>query len=237
MKIYCPSCKNLIYSNEINISTDIAHCAKCNDIFKLSSLVDEDINVDQIPSGSGIITKQTGEYSYKITLPAKKLLVSDIFPFIYCLLWLSFVFYWTYDALLISTFFALFSIPFWIIGILMFAGIFNSMKEEQVIEITSDELKIVKNKPLKSAEHKFSFYDIYTFKPGNFRISNPFVLASHLRYMKSFSLNGLETPLVITKDKTIPFFETANDVEKIWIIKYLNKTLIQKKLVRSINAM
>ncbi|MDR2942935.1 MAG: hypothetical protein LBV17_10125 [Treponema sp.] len=42
MKIYCPKCNNIIESANINVAEDIYVCSKCNELFKLSEILDQE---------------------------------------------------------------------------------------------------------------------------------------------------------------------------------------------------
>ena len=42
MKIYCPKCNSTIENSNINVTEDICVCSKCNELFKLSEIFDQE---------------------------------------------------------------------------------------------------------------------------------------------------------------------------------------------------
>jgi hypothetical protein len=42
MKIYCPKCNNIIENTSINVAENICVCSECNELFKLSELLDQE---------------------------------------------------------------------------------------------------------------------------------------------------------------------------------------------------
>lgn len=230
MEIKCPKCGKPLPSNSININTDLGKCEDCNNVFKLSESIDttEISKLFSPPNGSKIVISKN-EDSIEILLKAKKFGASDIFPVIFSLFWFGFVIFWTIGAAKGSIFFALFSIPFWIVGINMMVGIVNSLDEDHILTIKNTEIELLKNRPINSKEYHIEYSNIYSIKMSPMKFTNPFTMASNFRLMSKFNMMGMQMPTISFGDKTIIFFDQGSDAEQEWIVKFLNAVLKKNK--------
>lgn len=115
MKVYCPKCKSLISSDEINISENVCFCKKCNEIFSISNILDEEEH-DEVegmlqnpPKGAWII-KNYNNLLIGVSTHSKESITILLFNILFS----GFIYFAVYDivfrqkALLMS----LFMLPF-----------------------------------------------------------------------------------------------------------------------------
>ena len=229
MELICTICKWTIDSANINVVTDLAKCGHCGTIHKasiLAHMVDDKILATP-PRGSKIeLTKEIGD-NILIVMPKKRVTTSDISGLFFCVFWLGFVSFWTWSALQSSILFAMFSIPFWLIGLVMLVGIINNINETQTIEVSRSSLTLIKSRPFNSNEYEYSFDDIQSIKMTHMQAGSFFGF-SNLRYIQRqqrFLGAGLTTPTIITGLRTQYFFEWANDAEQEWVTKFLESKI------------
>jgi hypothetical protein len=72
MKIYCPKCNSTIENTNINVTENVCVCSKCNELFKLSELFDQE-DIDEIENllknpPKGILVSKNNEH-IKIKIP------------------------------------------------------------------------------------------------------------------------------------------------------------------------
>ncbi|NUO03744.1 MAG: hypothetical protein HUU01_24280 [Saprospiraceae bacterium] len=220
MELTCPNCNSVIDADNINVMTDLAKCTHCGSLHKASTLASFGMGKpDEFPPrGSKIsLNRETGDI-VSIVLPAKGFRWSSIPLLLFTIFWLGFISLWTTLASQ-AGFFALFSIPFWIAGFFMLAGLIISIAEKQVIKIGRGQIILIKSRPFFSKELKFNFSEIqeislkssqsiFSYSPQAWRLQNRYAPLP-------------ETPAVITGAGTRLFFEGANDAEKSWVVKYL----------------
>lgn len=65
MKIHCPSCGRLLPAAQLNLATDVALCANCDEAFSISTMVAagqgaEDFDIDQPPRGASFERTMNG---------------------------------------------------------------------------------------------------------------------------------------------------------------------------------
>ena len=224
MELVCTTCRMKIDSADVNISTDLAKCGHCGAIHRASSLVPaiDSKTLATPPVGSKIeIIKGMGD-SFQIFMPKKGIDKTNI-PFLaFCIIWFSFIAFWTWGASLADEgqIMALFSIPFWIIGFVILTVVLNKINETQTIEVTKTDLTIVKTKPIMSKRYEYSFKDIqlikiteldYYYTSGRSKRGN---INNHTVQPKA--------PAIITGSGTKYFFEQANEAEKIWVTNFLD---------------
>ncbi|MGB0880457.1 MAG: hypothetical protein ACPGTO_07815 [Polaribacter sp.] len=226
MKLNCPNCHSEISPKNINISTDLAKCDKCNSIHKasvlLNSLEKKDINP---PNGSKIKMKKGTDGNIEFIYPKKGFSASLIPQLFFAIFWLGFISFWTLGASQGSIFFALFSIPFWIIGLSMIIGIINSVSEIQILSLSQNMLTIKRLRPIRPKTFETQLQDIQSIKMKGMKM-NPFSMFGNFKHMMkmqgSFG-SAIEVPAIITGQKTEYFFNDANDAEQEWITTVLDK--------------
>ncbi len=232
-ELICPNCNKTIESININITTDLAKCESCGTILKASLLVSDhdDKSLSTPPVGSTIeVTKEIGD-NIKIIVPKKGLTLLDIPQLIFSIFWLSFICFWTWGASRGSFFFALFSIPFWIMGFSMISGIINSIYETQILTITKTKLTLEKKRPINEKSFEINLSEIQEIKITHMK-AGPFSAFSNPRYMWRLKWSfgaGLVLPAIISGLGTEYFFEAANDAEQDWVTKFLSSKVRQAK--------
>lgn len=230
MKINCPKCRNEINSKNVNISTDLAKCERCNELFRASQLIGPNISIkEKPPIGSIVILKEGLNNKIEIVYPKKGVSLPLLPQLFFIVFWLGFIAFWTWGAFQGSVFFAMFSIPFWIIGLISMNDILNSINEIQLITIIGDKLIFQKNRLINSKLFEARLEDIVSvsmkgMKDESFPSFNKF---SKLNFPGT-SGTPLNHPAIITGRKTQYFFEAANDAEQEWVVQYLNH-LIKKR--------
>jgi len=233
MNLNCPSCNAEIKPENINVSTNLAKCDKCNSIHKASdlskSLEKKDINP---PNGSKIEIKKGLNGTIELIYPKKGFSISLIPQLLFAIFWLGFISFWTWGASQGSVFFALFSIPFWLVGLSMITGIINSANEIQIITLDKYRLTVKRLRPIRPKIFETELKDIQSIKMKGMKM-NPFAMFGNFRHMmkmqRSFGV-AIEVPAIITGRKTEYFFDDANDAEQEWVTRILDNLIkIQRK--------
>ena len=224
MKFTCSNCNAEIKSENINISTDLAKCDQCGSIHKVSdlsiSLEEKDLSP---PVGSKIVLEKGLSGGVKFTYPKRGFSASLIPLLIFAIFWLGFVTFWTWGAAQGSIFFALFSIPFWLVGLSMVAGLINSANEIQVLTLDQHQLTLIRHRPIRPKSFEIDLKDIQAVKMKVMKMNPLSVFSNFGNMMKMQKSSGgaLEVPAIITGQKTEYFFDGANDAEQEWIVKIL----------------
>jgi len=232
MYLRCSNCNTEIKSENINIATDLAQCQNCGAVLKVSALAH---SIDKIetspPSGSSILMTKGMNGLLELTLPKKGFTFSVIPKLLFSIFWLGFLSFWTWGASQASVLFALFSIPFWLVGLRMIVGVINSANEVQKISLNKSTLSIERIRPIRPQSFKTELNDIQAIKMKQVKM-NPFAVLGDFRTMMrmqgSFG-SPVETPAIITGMKTEHFFEDANDAEQEWVTQLLQSLVKQIK--------
>jgi len=227
MELICPNCSSVIDSNSINVMTDLAKCTHCGSLHKASTLAVSsgyDQTIQNPPKGSKISLKRESGDVVSIEMPAKGFQLSTIPLLLFTLFWLGFITFWTTMASG-AGFFALFSIPFWIVGFSMLGAIIVSIAEKQTIKVGRGKITVTKSRPFLSKMLDYNFGDIQEIAlKGNQSWGSPHSIRFQNRYAPP-----PEMPALISGTGTKFFFEGANDAEKSWIVKYLNQKLAEAR--------
>lgn len=234
MELICPSCKATIKSDNVNISTDLAKCDKCNSIHKASELVNTKSieRINNPPFGTKFQIKKGFDDSVEIFYPKKGFTASVIPQLFFSIFWLGFICLWTWGASQGSIIFAMFSIPFWLIGFGMIGGLINSISETQTLKISRTTLTLKKDRPISPKTFEIAIKDVQSIRMKNLKM-NAFSMFGNFRMMlkmqKSFGMGGIEMPAIITGIKTEYFFEDANDAEQEWATSTLDSIIKRMK--------
>lgn len=226
-ELLCPNCNNRIESININISTDLAKCSVCDTISKVSSLVYfEEEKVSETPPVGSIIqlSKERGD-TIKLLIPKKGFTVSTIPVFVFSMFWLGFIAFWTWGAAQGNIYFALFSIPFWLIGFGMLIGQINSMFETQTLSISKYELVLEKKRPFIGKRFGYKISEIHDIKNIELSTGKTSNMSKYNWINKKSIVTGLEYPAIISDYDTTYFFESTTNMDKDWVTKYLSNKL------------
>lgn len=234
MELICPNCRRSISPNHINVKTDLAKCEKCDSIHKASELVDAKSieKINNPPLGTKMVIQKGFGNSVELFYPNKGFTLSVMPLLFFAIFWVGFICIWTFLALRANFFFAIFSIPFWIIGFAMIRGLINYTSETQTLQISGTTLTLKKNSPIKSKIFEIDIQDIEAIKMKSPDI-NPLSMFGNfkmmLRIQQSFLTGGLKMPAIISGVKTEHFFEDANDIEQEWVTSTLNNIIKRMK--------
>lgn len=230
MELICPNCKTTIHPDNVNITTDLAKCDKCKSILKASELADTKL-IEKIynpPSGTKIQVKKGFDGSVEMFYPKKGFTFSVIPQLFFTIFWLVFISFWTWGASQGSVIFALFSIPFWLLGFGMLGGLINSISETQTLNISRTTLILKKDRPIRPKTVKIGIKDIQSIRMKSLKM-NPFTMFGNFKLMmkmqKSFGMSGIEMPAIISGVKTEYFFEDSNDAEQEWVTSALDSII------------
>lgn len=230
MELICPNCKATILPDNVNISSDLAKCDKCNSIHKASELADSK-SIDKInnpPTGTKMTIKKGFDDSIELFYPKKGFTVSVIPQLFFSIFWIGFISFWTWGASQGSVIFAMFSIPFWLVGFGMLGGLINSISETQTLKISRTSLILKKERPIRPKNFEIKVKDIQSIRMKNLKM-NPFSMFGNMKLMfkmqKSFGMGGIEMPAIISGVKTEYFFEDANDAEQEWVTSTLDNII------------
>lgn len=148
MNIYCPKCSREINPEDLNIRTDLGKCQNCGHVFRISEVFEgtpDNVTPDKMPAASRLQLNKLSDSSYEISLPKGGVKSVGCATLVFSIFWLAFVAFWTLMASQ-AGFFALFSIPFWFVGIGMFIFSINSMTEVQRLIVSSDSIRVIKSR-------------------------------------------------------------------------------------------
>lgn len=141
--------------------------------------------------------------------------------------WNGFLVFWTYMAAKGSYFFAAFSIPFWLVGLLMLVGIFTSVFGRQWIILKRDEFMIRKKVLFRTAQKIIPYRDLISIE--NSRQLGSKKTAKLLASSSADSGLISKTP-TITYDKSarkeLMFGEHLSADDQEWLVNYMNETIV-----------
>lgn len=230
MNVECSKCNSEIDPDNINIKTDLAKCSNCGAVLKVSELAQSSKIIEaNPPSGSRIEMSKDAEGNLQITLPKKGFAISVIPQLLFAIFWLGFISFWTWGASQASIIFAMFSIPFWIVGISMIIGIINSINEVQKISLNRSVMNIERIRPIRPKSIAIDLKSIQSIRMKAIKV-NPFAMFGNFRRlskMQSSFGSPVETPAVIAGITTEHFFEDANDAEQEWVTTLLSNLVDQ----------
>ena len=224
MELFCPNCNAKILPDNVNISSDLAKCDKCHTIHKVSELAGSksSAKIKTPLPGSRITMKKSFNDSVVLFCPKKGFTTSVIPQILFIIVWLGFISLWAFIAAQNNLLFALFVIPFVVVGIGMIGGLINSISETQTLTISRTSLTLKKERPIRPKHLEIKLKDIQSVRMKNLNM-NSFSRFGNFRMMlkmqKSIATRilGIEIPAIISVSKTEYFFEEANDAEQEWV--------------------
>lgn len=218
MEILCTKCGLSLRAEDINIQTDLAKCKHCGNIFKASESVSFKTAPTVIsgpPVGSSILFSENNfEGTASISLKSSGFTAARIGLLLFLLFWFSFITVWTIFASF-AGFFALFSIPFWIVGIGMLVFVINQIRQTQQIYLDENQITLKKIQPFFSKDQIIQKSEI-----TDIRISQKNLGFSSYRN-SNYDNKIFIAPAIISGKGNIYFFENANEAERDWAIQYL----------------
>lgn len=231
MDIFCPNCLNKIEADSINVQTDLAKCNNCGSVYKLSEIVDlskyqNEKESLELPAGSKI-TNKIEESSVQFFFPPVGMKAKVIPFFVFSIVWLTFITFWTVMAAQASFAFAAFSIPFWLVGLGMLLISIITAKERQEICINKEFFTIRKIRPIKSGLKQIPLSDINNIALENYVLKTALSVRPMNRSYKSNNYIPSLVPVVTYGTNKESFFDNASEAERKWIVVVVNR-IIQK---------
>lgn len=234
MNLICSNCKTIIVSENVNIATNLAKCQKCGNIHKASELVDNDaiVAIDRPPLGMRAQLLKGIDGSVVVDLPPAGFKAVLLFPIVFATFWLGFVAFWTVMASMASVFFAMFSIPFWFVGLSIMGGVLNVIFERQEIRIDRIYVQIEKRKVFRKKKYQFPTFQVDNISIQTMKqdITNAFstmgVAFSKGDQKKKQNTLSLS---VVAGVQTIYFFESLPEEEQQWLEGALHNVLKKMK--------
>jgi hypothetical protein len=157
MKVHCPSCRELILSTDIDLSSGWAKCAACHEVFELSNLLpgyrSQELSSKgslERPFNARAVVDQSPQL-LDIAIPRQGFRVATLAMLGFATFWLGFIAFWTAGALGVffgggppqpaNIGFAAFSTPFWIVGFVMLGGVAWSAFGTKRVQLDANELR------------------------------------------------------------------------------------------------
>jgi len=164
-----------------------------------------------LPYGTKIKRLQKAPDHIQICIPGR-INVGSLFMFGFSVFWLAFIAFWTGGAAMGGGFFALFSIPFWIVGIGMFSAAIYNMFGRTALDLTPKWLQVK-----------------YTFLGLGFSRRVPTVSIDKLDVSTWYSKNNqsVEGITVYAGAKTLKFGSQLTKPEKDWVIEEVENYVLE----------
>ncbi len=233
MKLSCPQCDSLIQAEDINIITDIAKCSACGSVFKVSELVEkpEPHKVEQLPLGAKLQVRKSSENTIELYYPKRGFSIWSLPIGIFAVIWISFVAFWTWGASQASVLFALFSIPFWLVGIAMVIGLINGASESQTIIIDRTILLLKKSRVFnpKTITVDINEIDSISMKTPTTSTLNMSGNIKNFGKQTNNSTVKFDVPTITSGIKDYIFFESATNIEQEWAVNFLQTVFVKIK--------
>lgn len=182
----------------------------------------------QPPKGSKVEIFDT-RTSLEINIPPAGFQASDIFIAGFSVFWLGFVAFWTTMVLWSGAWFmALFSIPFWLVGIGMVTGIIGRLFGRQLIEVDKYTLRLTKSGILSKKVYDFDIEDIDSINRQKVNMANMFKNGKFNAGNSNNNSNQKETlPTIRIGIKDVTIFDSLSETEQIWGITTLKQAIQQ----------
>ena len=160
MQLHCPHCSHHIEEDGINVVKTIAVCKSCSNIFDFTNQLDAATlpvpyrKITHIPKGIDLT-----EYTDSMEIRVKWRDAGGCFLLGFGIFWTGFVAFWTSMVLFMGgpIPMALFSIPFWIIGVLMLYTAITNLITKTSIHVDAEYLAL-EHEPLRPLGQKNHYY-------------------------------------------------------------------------------
>jgi hypothetical protein len=157
MKLPCPNCHRPIPSDDIELTAGWAKCRKCDEIFKLAEILPGygtsvsagPAALPERPFDAWAVVDRTPERLI-IAVPPYGMRAASWGLLGFATFWLAFIAFWTAGALGVffnhgrvrpqNAIFAAFSMPFWLVGIGMLAGVLWSARGTRRVYLDASTL-------------------------------------------------------------------------------------------------
>lgn len=259
MKLTCPDCGEALAAENLNVQADTALCQHCGGVSKLSLLVHKEAGLpmslysgneepeavipldDYPPKGSKLEVYELGQTGdIEMFMPAKGFSGSTLFLGGFATFWLCFVSFWTFMASHAGPF-ALFSIPFWVVGVGLMTSVVRGVSEKQALRFGEHTLTLIRYRLFGKKTETVKIEDIDAVLGGQMPITSPFKAAfmvGHARSLQSVGTGtrygnsgtqSMDVPNLRLGVKTISFFEGTEGVEKDWLVHQVKKLINERR--------
>ena len=240
MELYCPTCSAVLDPAEVNIAADLAKCTQCNSLHKVSELTQErrsvvpheSQEVSVVPPRHSKIAVSTEDQSaIEFSTPRAGLWGPHLFIGGFSTFWLAFISVWTWGASLGSIFFALFSIPFWLVGIGLMSSFINSVFGQEILRLEDDHLVLIKKRPIAPKTIRVRYEEIDSVSKGKVNVNTifPVNMNANATTTTGGKRGQLIGPRIRMGVKEESFFADVSDAEMDWIIKVIDTAVRKKK--------
>jgi hypothetical protein len=187
------------------------------------------------PESSRIQMKKGYRNNIELVMPRKGFSFSAVPGLLFSFIWLGFVAVWTLLASAGGVGFALFSIPFWIIGLLILGATVGSAFSTQTLVIDNNQLTFSRTQLFGKKTRQFSIRDIDSIEisPVTNRLlkslNRPGTSAG-VRVRKGDHMHNtrpLLTPAIHSQGTVTHFFEHVNEEGQEWTVTFLGQ-FVQK---------
>ncbi len=216
MKIQCPGCKEVVPGDQVNMGTDLAFCPQCNNGFKISEAVDQEIINEEVlrdpPKGTWYRKERNG-----VVLGASTRSAAAFFLVPFMLVWSGGSLGGIYGSQILSGKFdlltSLFGIPFLLGSILLWALALMAIWGRVVVTIGRESSVFVGIGPV-GWSRSFNWSNVKT-----------------IREDISFSgrNNSRQTAIVMEGDKRLRFGSGLNEARRYFLLSSLKYLKSQEK--------
>lgn len=233
--LFCPNCGSQILSSQVNIQANIAKCTSCESVFPANNLLNSTTEHYRgklyPPHGSKIEIFENEAGNVELRLPPKGISGQTGFISFFAVAWLSFITFWTYMSVTMvpfpgNIFFAMFSIPFWYVGIMMAYSVMNALREYQILEVQDDRFLVRKVRPINSQSQEIPYERLDQIGLVKMDEKKAFYSMDKMKSIRSSNDNTpQEMPTVPTFQmgiEKVNFFEYVEPEEAAWLIQTLN---------------
>lgn len=249
MKLTCPDCGAALAVENMNVQADTAICDACDSVHSITALLNvrraaavgevrpkSVVPLDDFPpKGSKLEIYETGSNGdIEIYMPAKGFSGMSLFLGGFSTFWLAFVAFWTWGASHAGPF-ALFSIPFWIVGVGLMTSTIRGITERQSLRFGENTLTLLRHRLFRTKSETIPVDEIDALLDGGLAATNPFKTAFMLGHANSLSATNtsnnqtMDVPNLQVGVKSYSFFEGVEGVEKDWLMHIVRKLLNERR--------
>ncbi len=174
-----------------------------------------DTSITDLNSKNIKIKEESGNWT--ISIPATGYMGKGLLTIIVISVWMLTILIWTVLLIFMKPIYALYSIPFWLIGIVTLLKSAKMLNLDQVIEIKQDTLWLKMKKGGKYDEKEFKISEVMV----------NLVEGSYYTY-SGLSKRG-QYPAIIMKNEAFGFAERLPIHEKQWLVGFINTRLLSRK--------
>lgn len=189
--------------------------------------------VSSTPPYKSLITiEQKDDETIELHYPKKGFDMFDDLPhLVFCIVIIPFIVFFTGLAIQSDKFVIFIAIPFWLVGMGLWKGFLRSIFETQTIYLTKKHISLEKKSFLYSKKLEYPLSETVYVKMKHlkalpFGFSHPYGMLSPMMSMnwkrRLYTGVGIDILAIFSSKSIEYFFERANDIEKQWVVKYID---------------